>query len=272
MKNILNKTINRVYKALVLSTLIGLVACNSWLDTGYQEIEGQWYWVVQRGLLPDLVKTELNVDNASFQVLNQHGYAKDNKQAFFRSQPVEGADALTFELLSHNKREVFAVDKNQAYVIGLPIHGSDPDSFEVFKLNYARDKSHIFCGTFKLENANPSEFQVLEVNELWITTHDQPTIAELYGEESARGTPVLDCFGWARDGQSYYYGARRLEGVDYETFERLGNWSRDKSSYYFGARRVRGIDYDTFEILDDFTAKDKHGLFHSSRGEGNERE
>jgi len=227
------KIINRIYKVFMISALMGLSACGWVTNTGYQEFDGQWYWVVQRGLLPDLSKTLLDVDHESFEVLNQQGYAKDNAQVLFSSLPVAGADAASFKVLTNRKREVFAVDKNQAYVLGLPINGSDPNTFEVVNLNYSRDRTQLFCGTFKIEGVDPDNFEVIKVNDLWVTIHDQPTIAEIYGEQFATGTPVLDCSGWGRDKQYYYYGPARLEGAD----------------------------YDSFVLIDEFTAKDKHGVF-----------
>jgi len=240
----LNKITHYSIRTLTIGALFLVSACDSSPDTGYQNIDGQWNYVIQRGLLPDLAATPLDVDNGSFEVLNQQGYAKDNTQVLFSSVPVVGADAASFKLLTDRKRESFAVDKNRAYVLGLPINGSDPDSFEVFKLNYSRDKSHIFCGTFKMEGVNPDEFEVVQVSDLWITTHYQPSIADIYGEQYAVGVPVLDCGGWGRDKQHYYYGPTRLEGVDYETFELVGEFkARDKHGMFNG--RNRAVDKTT---------------------------
>ncbi len=225
--------INRIFAVFMIAALMSLSACDWMSNTGYQKIDGQWYWVVQRGLLPDLSKTLLDVDHESFEVLNQHGYAKDNAQVFFNNSPVVGANAASFKLLTNHEREVFAVDENQAYVVGLPINGSDPNTFEVVNLNYSRDSTQVFCGTFKIEGVDPDNFEVLKVNDLWVTIHYQPTIAEIYGEQFATGIPALDCSGWGRDKQYYYYGPTRLEDAD----------------------------YDTFELIDEFTAKDKRGVF-----------
>lgn len=130
---------------------------------------------------------------------------------FWYAKRIEGADSASFELVGDR----FYRDRNRVFLISTVVDGADPKSFKLLGGPYARDATSIYCGVQRMVVAHPERFEVL----LFDSTPSE--------------------YGWARDGEFYYWGPERVEGADYASFKRITVQSAtDKNrKYKFLTRR-----------------------------------
>ena len=97
-------------------------------------------------------------DPDSFKLLAE-GFAKDNKQAYYRGNIIERADGKTFELM--DEKGQYAKDKNHVFCFGKLIEGSHSPTFDLMEYNYYVDKNHVYHRSQKLEEVDKASFKLL---------------------------------------------------------------------------------------------------------------
>lgn len=140
------------FKLGLFSLVLSIVGCN----TGYQEVEGKWSFVTWDEGHGTRVNP-LDVDPATFQVLKNKDYAKDDKTVFFLGSPIEGAHAPSFEILKGN---YYAKDQHRVFLRTHTVIDADPKTFNMIKFPYARDANKIYCGTIPMKVDQMDEFKV----------------------------------------------------------------------------------------------------------------
>ena len=84
---------NRFNNLFWLLTLITLISCGE----GYEKVEGQWTWVLHSEAGKHM--REIEIDNGTFEILDNKSYAKDKSSVFWRglinSGPADRAGRFT---------------------------------------------------------------------------------------------------------------------------------------------------------------------------------
>ena len=132
----------------------------------------------------------------SFQVI-QSVYAKDNKNVYFGSSVLKGADATTFQGLGGESGE-FTKDARRVYFHGEVLEGCDAGTFQLLGYRYAKDQRNAF---FLYESASAP---------LVLPGSDARTF-QVIGPSSGG-------FGYAKDARQVYYAANVVVGADPATF------------------------------------------------------
>ena len=94
---------NRFNNLFWLLTLITLISCGE----GYEKVEGQWTWVLHSEAGKHM--REIEIDNGTFEILDNKSYAKDKSSVFWRGVRIDKADPKTFKVISDNG---YSKDKN----------------------------------------------------------------------------------------------------------------------------------------------------------------
>lgn len=154
---------------------------------------------------------------------------------------IAGADPASFVVLDEVD---YAKDNHRVYVRGFEIPGADPKTFRVLGGPYARDNAKLYCGTLTMPPANTERFEVVLSSSTWSETNRDSLTSEYLADEFAESlaaTPpirdevVVTGDAWARDGVHYFYGPTRVVGADYASFEIIDEFrARDKSSTFHG--------------------------------------
>ena len=109
-------------------------------------------------------------DRETFLVL-QDGYAKDAKHVFFQGQALAGRDADSFTVLGDGyTKDNKAVWLRSAWK-ETKVDGVDPASFvllsdpsgKIVHSGAAKDKDHVYCDVFQIDEADPATFILLSV-------------------------------------------------------------------------------------------------------------
>lgn len=162
------------FKFGLFSVVLSLAGCN----TGYQEVDGQWSYVTWDEGHGTRVKP-LDVNPATFQVLKNKDYAKDDEKVFFLGRPIEGAHAPSFETL---KGKYFAKDQHQVFLRAYTVINADPNTFSEIKFPYARDANKVYCGTIPMQVDQLDEFKVLKRSSSISITSKEEFIRQ-YGDQ-----------------------------------------------------------------------------------------
>ncbi len=125
---------------------------------GYQEIDGQWHYITWDEGNGKKTKP-LEVDNASFEIIQQGTYAKDKYKVFYRGTTIAACAPNTFKQITGTS---YIKDKNTVYYKSIPVCKADPKTFKVLDFPYAKDKHTAFCGTVPLRVKNIDSFRVLK--------------------------------------------------------------------------------------------------------------
>ena len=142
------------FKLGLFSLALSIAGCN----TGYQEVEGKWSFVTWDEGHGTRVNP-LDVDPATFQVLKNKDYAKDDKTVFFLGSPIEGAHAPSFETL---KGKYFAKDQDHVFLRSFTVINADPKTFKEIRFPYAKDANKVYCGTLPMQVDQIDEFKVVK--------------------------------------------------------------------------------------------------------------
>ncbi|TLV03859.1 DKNYY domain-containing protein [Dyadobacter luticola] len=88
-------------------------------------------------------------------------YYTDSKGVIANSNRLSGADANTFQILSHG----YSKDKSNVFLIDgvelKTINEADPATFKVLNAYYSLDAKYVFWNGLILENADPASFRIL---------------------------------------------------------------------------------------------------------------
>jgi hypothetical protein len=207
--------------------------------TGYQRIDGKWHYVTFDTGVGRQAR-ELPVDTDSFKVLPGGMYAKDNDLVFLDGRLIDGADALTFSLLPKTSSPLvsFSKDARHVYLNGLEVIGADPSSFRVVEGLYSRDNTRFYCGCVPMDVAHRDKFEVVYCSGTIEMGGDD--LVASYGPSFKHididATVIVPWGGWARDGEFYYCGPRRITDRDYATIKIVGDFqARDKDGEFWGS-------------------------------------
>lgn len=195
------------------------------------------------------------IDADTFAVLNEK-YTKDKNFVYYLNENidegsrialleiVERADPNTFEVANR-----YAKDNNYIFLSNKILHGVDLTTFQETGERNFKDKYHAYSSFGKI-----------------IEGIDLPTLKDV---PSGAGFYIKDKDYIFFSDYSYQYDYKIIEGADLATFELLGKnpwmgtYARDSNSIYFGSKRINGADWESFVVLTDgIYAKDKnHSYF-----------
>ncbi len=215
----------------VLLLITGLMsACV--LSTGYQKKDGTYVYATSdegRGYVEHPIA---DIDVQSFQVLNKHGYAKDDLRVYYQETTVQNADPNSFMAIS----DLYGRDNDHVYYQGRTIPGADPTSFTLFDIQWGKDSQDIYFQYRPIEACDPVTFVFLEDD-------------------------------WQRDNQCVYNSGVKLPNADSASFVVLNFWfGKDKNNVYYSsfAKTIEGADAETFKIREGVCvvcAEDKNGCY-----------
>lgn len=118
--------------------------------TGYVNHLGTWTWVTideGHGKRYHLIE---GVDQASFTILENNRFAKDQYHVYFEGRKINGASPKGFVVLGDHKYG-YAKDELHAFLHKEIIIDADPTSFEVLQFPYSKDKNDVYCGTIPMK-------------------------------------------------------------------------------------------------------------------------
>ena len=186
---------------------------------------------------------------ASFQVLSDGEYGRDDAHVFYRGAIVPVKDPASFELLDRG----FARDRVTGYYDRAPVAGSDGPSFAVLGDGYSRDKAQVFFSAMDHHQPGPgvprsvpvrgalvASFAILKQSYAADTAHAYYDGKALPG--SPAGLQVLD-FGYAKTPERVFYYGKPVPGADPASFQILETVTEtataaDKAATYQDLRRT----------------------------------
>ena len=142
---------NRFNKLFGLLTLITLISCGE----GYEKVEGQWTWVLHSEAGKHM--REIEIDNGTFEILDNKSYAKDKSSVFWRGVRIDKADPKTFKVISDNG---YSKDKNYVFLDNDIVIFANPETFKVIDWPYSMDKERLFNGNLPIEVKDLINFKI----------------------------------------------------------------------------------------------------------------
>ncbi|NTE85864.1 DKNYY domain-containing protein [Agrobacterium rubi] len=194
---------------------------------------------------------------------------------------VRGADAASFEPLdSHHGR-----DAKNAYCRWRRIAGADITSFTPITGFFSRDKNAVYFNSYKVEHADPGNFQVLRsvvplakdhkrvyvkacARTSWPFGYPDDILVAI-DEADAKSFQTFGARGvWATDAGRVYLRGEHQKKLDVGSFRFLCEtptncWAADENGLYRsnGTPRVSGIEGRSFVKLNDFWGSDGTAVF-----------
>ncbi|MFC1810648.1 DKNYY domain-containing protein [Patescibacteria group bacterium] len=195
---------------------------------------------------------------------------------------IESADPSTFEVIGDG----YSKDGNSAYWIDKTIENSDPDTFIVLENGYEKDKDRVYFRDLVLEDADPNTFEIInhEISYRYCANYgrDENTVwknsSEILGRDPSTFKLIDRECVYSKDKNGVYLIDEKLENIDPEIFEYLGNgYTRYNNTVYhshdpretyampgpnYKLFTVEGADVSTFEPLTDLYARDKNNIYY----------
>ncbi|MBM4077488.1 MAG: hypothetical protein FJ267_17820, partial [Planctomycetes bacterium] len=100
-------------RTTLLNTVVTLVFITGCGKTGYYMSGGNW--VYTSSVVHDGTTRRMDVDKATFRVLDTKSYAVDKNHVFLAGKIVNEADPATFRVLGAS---IFSVDKDHVFFVG----------------------------------------------------------------------------------------------------------------------------------------------------------
>ena len=216
-----------------------------------------------------------NVDAASFQVLENTPYAKDNNSVYYSASrggngsegilTIEGANAEHFRSMCTDKSYgdcyYYGLDDVHVYYTGVLIPFAHAGSFQLVGGGYARDKNFVYFNGVKLEGSSGKSFEIID----YYYSKDKNN-AYYYGKviEGMNGSSfkLLGESGIGSDGVHICYRDSVYESGDPSTFVDLGcGYYKDVNNVYSRGQILKDLDPATFENLEWGFSKDKNGVY-----------
>ncbi len=184
-------------------------------------------------------------------------YAYDIKEdgVYCGSELVKEANLEEIEIIN----DTYAKDKNNVYYCDAYwseyeiIENGDVETFTMINDTYAKDKNNVYyedCWTYYCD------LNITDIN---------PDFFKDLGQ------------GFVKDNKNVYYGSRKHEELDVDTFKFLndsyyGDFAKDKNSVYYiqyfrGGVRINvceECDVNTFERINNYYSKDKDNVYFNS--------
>ena len=218
---------NRFKFFFLLSIILFIPACI--FNSGYQEKNGTYVYVLSyEGTTRD--NPIEGVDAETFVILDKNGYAKDKLRVYYKGFPVEGADPVSFELIT----EHYGRDADHVYYELELVPGADPATFKVFDTQWGRDANDIYLQYRPLDACDPSSFVLLKPD-------------------------------WEKDDQCVYRNLSKVPEADPASFVVLNYYfAKDKNHVYSNDPGIiEGADPETFKVNSTCYAcgEDKNGCY-----------
>ncbi len=226
-----------------------------------------------------------DADPNYFELLG-NDFARDSQHVYFHGKPLPTEDPQLFRILNG----YYALDSQRVYYFHTPMIGADPKTFEIVFDNYARDAISLFYQGIQVKNIDAATFEVLDdqnnivrdkngiyQNLQLVNAYVRYGGYGRYGYMWAGTFHVYDGYtsgrvkkdfeelegGYIRDSEAIYYQDRKIEGVDTDTFQVLGEkLARDKDHAIYAGSVLVSTDADTFELLGDGYARDKSSIYY----------
>jgi len=153
--------LNTKHFLIFLICLLFLSSC----QPGFKKVNGEWAWVSYDKGEGKSINTLPNVDNASFQKLKAGNgqYAKDKNQVYYLKDVIDDADPASFNIINN---QGYAKDNQYVYLDYQKVIYANPKYFELLSFPYAKDNKRIFCGTLPMEVKNINTFKVTQTSEI----------------------------------------------------------------------------------------------------------
>jgi hypothetical protein len=130
-------------------------------NPGYEKVDNKWAYVsYDEGAGKGIIS--LQVDESTFEIMNDKEYAKDKSKVFFQGNQIEGADSKTFKVLEKG----YSCDKYQVYMDLETVIGANPKHFKLMEYPYSRDEKTIFCGTIPMTVNDKKGFKVTKKGDM----------------------------------------------------------------------------------------------------------
>ena len=214
-------------------------------------------------------------DFATFKIIDDV-YAVDKDSVFADGFSIEGADVKTFEIIDHG----LAKDSTYVYNYGIVAKADgkyiDAKTLSVIKsptgiIDFLKDKNGIYRDALlgmwdKIEEKDNSDFKDLGQGH----SRDRNTIY-VFGREAEENIDIKTFEmlkdGYSKDKNNIYYFGEKVEGIDMNNYEILGNendtgYIRDKKNIFYNEKKIKNADISTFEIMEYNHSKDKNSVYY----------
>ncbi len=141
---------------VLLACVVATCGCGP--SSGYTNIDGDWCYVLLRGIGDAPIHEPLHADNETFQVFSPVGYAKDRHRVFYQGRAIEGAHSATF----HVDDDEYARDQQHVYFQGVIVQRANPATFRILAYPYGKDDKLAFCGTLPMTVDDVGSFRVIK--------------------------------------------------------------------------------------------------------------
>ncbi|MBU3026357.1 MULTISPECIES: DKNYY domain-containing protein [Zobellia] len=171
-----------------------------------------------------------------------HGYSKNSEWIYFYGdtcfeKELKNIDIASFSLIEANEAEntIYFKDKKAVYL-----------------------KSYM-CGFATLPNADPNDFQIVDIDNGYSTSGE----SDYWYEDKlpyalSEMIPINGCYQRVKD--TIFFGHTRKVACDVDTFEqvhpKVQTLFKDKDHLYFKNEIVEGANPDTFEFLEECIGED----------------
>ncbi|MEQ9315320.1 MAG: DKNYY domain-containing protein, partial [Henriciella sp.] len=189
---------------------------------------------------PSRSEQPIAADAATFEILRDSRYGRDQSTVFCEGKPLDGADPDTFRVVATLKEadRAFVADAQSAWADCERIKGANGASFEALPGDYARDAERVYSWKWPIDGADPQSFTVLpedteyarDQSGIWVGSFKLPTTKpdafRIIGEY------------YSTDGEQVFYWQNVVNGADVASFHIPKGMSigRDANTCWYGTR------------------------------------
>jgi len=190
---------------ILASLTVFLIGCSE----GYKKVDGKWAYVSYDEGVGKRV-TYMDVDQATFETLDNKGYAKDKNNVFLTSGKIDNANPETFHVIGNG----YAADNKNVYLDRETLIDAEPMTFEQLDFPYSRDNKNVFCGTLPLDISNLESFKVTKSSSsksTVLTTHFIELNPEYSFIDSIRYKGIIYGYGTAKTDNEKFDGYKKIK-------------------------------------------------------------
>lgn len=254
----INLTYDRIASLVTGCVLVALLSgCGAGgsRSVGYQRSGGEWVYVTSDAGNGRVAHPINGADTSTFEVLSADNYARDKDHVYFKTHRLDNADPSTFVVVS-DVVYVYGKDANHVWLRDVLVRDADPATFQTLTFPYARDQSHLFCGSLPMKVHDIDSFEVLHgTSGLHTSFAKGKPLKEQYPDlEVTQDNPISWAGGWAHDDRACFFGPFELKNADRNSFTVLSDiYAKDKDRVYWCWTYVALADAKTFKVRDNIT-------------------
>ncbi len=167
------------------------------------------------------------------------GYARTATKVYLNGQPIQGADADTFE--PYNPSQRITRDKNFVYFDGKPIPNADPNTFVVVGTYTFKDKRAVYLEGKEVAGADPGSVRLSEHRGYVIDEHAVYKQGKPIPNRDPKTFSELQ-YPWTKDKNGIYYQDMPFE-ADLSTFRATALMHAvDKNYMFYGPKKICKFD------------------------------